>query len=69
MGKIDAQEAIELGMDAIELTKVVSAAYKAMPPKEERKAVDYAIALGLAPGTPGYLTAELYDKADEALED
>lgn len=69
MGKIDAQEAIELGLDVIELTKKVTAAYKAMPPKAERKAVDYAVALGLAPGTPGYMTAELYDKADEALQD
>lgn len=69
MGKIDVQEAIELGLDVIELTKVTTAAYKAMPPKAERKAVDYAVALGLAPGTPGYMTAELYDKADAALED
>ena len=69
MGKIDVQEGVEIATKTIDVTKALSAAYKSLPPKAERKAVDYAAAAGLQEGTPGYQAFELIDAVDEALED
>ena len=56
-------------MKTIDVTKALSAAYKSLPPKAERKAVDYAVAAGLQPGSPVYQVFEAIDMVDEALED
>lgn len=69
MGKIDVQEGVEIAMKTIDVTKALSAAYKSLPPKAERKAVDYAAAAGLQPGSPVYQVFEGIDMVDEALED
>jgi hypothetical protein len=69
VGKIDVAEGVQIAMKTIDVTKAVSEAYRALPPKAERKAVDYAKAAGLQEGTPGYQAFELIDAVDEALED
>lgn len=69
MGKIDVQEGVEIAMKTIDVTKAVTAAYRALPPKAERKAIDYANAAGVQPGSPVYQVFEVIDLVDEALED
>lgn len=43
------------------LVESAEAAVAALPPAASRKAVDFAKALGLAEGTPGYQLAQLID--------
>ena len=50
--------------DLIALVTAAENAVNALPPAASRKAVDYAVALGLAAGTPGYLLAALIDKVE-----
>jgi len=45
----------------LSLITSAEAAVAALPPAATRKAVDYAVALGLAAGTPGYQLAALID--------
>lgn len=63
------EEAFGLGAKGFEVAKSVKDAVDKLPPKADRKAVDYARALGFADDTPGMLTAELIDLADQEIKD
>lgn len=66
---IDGQEAFGIALDALEVAKAIDTAIKTLPPKAERDAVHYAVAFGIAPGSPLYLTAALIDKAERDIKD
>ncbi len=53
---------------ALAIVTSVKAALASLPPASSRKATDYASALGLAPNTPGYLTAELIDQIESQIK-
>lgn len=66
---LDGQEAFALALDALEVAKSIDTAVKGLPPKGERTGISYAIAAGVAPGTPLYLIFELIDKAEAEIKD
>jgi hypothetical protein len=53
---------------AVKLFNKVDETSKALPPADQRKAVDYAKCIGAAPGEPLMLAAELIDTVQEQIK-